>query len=414
MSKYPKAWRVVKPARWPTSPREMSVSLLYEIEDCPHKWALEHADYPDIWDRRGYPSRVNVPGITGTIIHSSVERIMSELVKAGCSSMSDERAVSVMRSLGGYTTIIQSYIDQELKAYKGNPRIELNLDLIRSSLLTSISDIRSKVQLLLGRMNLDGIGVQVPKHTVMNSIKQRGALPYGVHPEVEMYVPGLLWKGRADLVILTDTLCQLVDFKTGGHNDRHEFQMRMYALLWYKDSVLNPISRPVNKLTLSYLHENVDVPVPTGHYLSTFENEILERWNRCLNALEVTPPSPRLDTDKCSFCDVRHLCEKYWNISHEHVPQTGKTDFADLEITLQQPVSQISWNVNVDAGNYTQPDLNALLRIPPNHYLAGCAQPMDRLRILNAGVLWDTTQEQGSPILTLNSVSEIYLLKARS
>ncbi len=415
MSKYPKEYCISRPVRWPLPPSEMSISLLYEIEDCPHKWALERADYPQIWDGRGYPSRVHIPSITGTIVHSSVERIMGELVKAGCSSMRDERVIDVMRSLGGYTTVIRSYIEQATGAYKGNPRMESRIDSIHSSLLASTSEIRSKVQLMVGRMNLDNIGAPTTKHPTANSAKQRGSLPYGIHSEVDMYVPGLHWKGRADLVILTDSLCELIDFKTGEHNERHEFQMRTYALLWYKDQVLNPTSRPANKLTLSYLHESVDVSVPTGHSLGTVEHEILERWNRCLGVLVISPPSPRPDTDKCLFCDVRHLCEKYWNISIGHgcVPQTGKTDLADLEITLMEQFSPMSWNIIVDAGYYSKPGLLASLRIPPNHYLAQCAQPKDRLRILNAGVFLAPIQEQSSPIVTLNSISEVFVMEPR-
>jgi len=414
MSIYPKEWRIVRPVRWPIPPTEMSVSLLYEIEDCPHKWALERADYPQLWGRRGYPSRIHLPGITGTIIHSSVEKIMSELVKAGCSSMRDEQVIDVMRSLGGYTTVIRSYIEQAVEEYKGNPRTEPILDPIHSSLLTSISDIRSKVQFMLGQMNLDKVGAPATKYPAANSVKKRGPLPYGIHPEVDMYVPELQLKGRADLVILTDSFCELVDFKTGEHNDRHEFQMRTYALLWYKDSVLNPTSRTVDKLTLSYLHESVDVSVPAGHSLGTFEHEIIQRWNRCLSAFCISPPSPRPDIHKCKFCDVRHLCEKHWNISIGDgcVPQAGKTDFIDVEITLKQQLSQMSWTVIVDAGNYLRPGIPAVLRIPPNHYLAQCTQPTDRLRILNAGMFLDTVQEQSSPILTLNSVSEAYLIES--
>jgi CRISPR/Cas system-associated exonuclease Cas4 (RecB family) len=338
---------------------------------------------------------------------------MSELVKASCSSMSDEHAVNVMRSLGGYTAVIRSYIEQELEAYKGNPRIEPILDLIHSSLLTSISDIRSKVQLMLGRMNLDGMGVPMPKHPAANSVKQRGPLPYGIHPEVDMYVPGLHWRGRADLLILTDSFCELVDFKTGEHNERHEFQMRTYALLWCKDSVLNPGSRPVDKLTLSYLHESVDVSVPAGHSLGTFEHEIIERTNKCANTLSITPPTPRPDTDKCVYCDVRHLCERYWkiNIGNGLAPEKARNDFTDVEVTLTDQHSLLSWNVIMHAGPYLEPGSSALLRIPMNHYLVQCAQPKSRLRILDTGVFVDFNQEPGTVVFTLNNISEVYFVE---
>ncbi len=414
MPRYPKQWRIVKPITWPASPTEMSVSLLHEIEDCPRKWALEHADYPEIWSRHGYPSRIHLASLIGTLTHSCVERIIGEIAKAGCCSIHDDKAIEVMRSLGGYTTIIRSYMQTVIDSYKGNPRTEWVLDLIGSSLSAYVIDIRSKVQFLLGRMNLDEAGATTYEYPTGNSVvKQHSALSYGVHPEVDLRVPSMHWRGKADLIILTDSICELIDFKTGEYNERHEFQMRVYDLLWYRDSVLNPSSRPANKLTLSYLNESVEVPVPTIESLGTFELEILERTRSFANVLSKSPPRPLPDIEKCVFCDVRHLCEAYWEIKigNDYTPEVVKNYLVDAEVTLTEQHSPLSWNTTVDAGPYLKPGLCALLRIPNGHYLAHSALPKDRLRVLDAGLFLDPLQESSMAILTLNNFSEAYAIK---
>jgi CRISPR/Cas system-associated exonuclease Cas4 (RecB family) len=391
----------------------MSVSLLHEIEECPYKWALQRADYPDVWAGRGYPNRIHVAGVIGTIIHLSVERIVGELVKAGCVSMNDMHAVTVMRSLGGYTAVIQSYIEQELESYKFNPRIEVNLDQIRSSLLTSISDIRSKVQLLLGRMTLYGMKLPMPKQPAAPSSKERRPLSYGIHPEVEIYAPDLHWRGRADLIIFTESLCELVDFKTGEYNKWHEFQMRLYALLWNRDSVLNPTTRSIDKLTLSYLHEDIDVSIPTGNSLEAFEREVKDRTKECTSSLSIIPPRPRPNIGVCSYCDTRHLCEIYWDINNRYVATSEKlsSDFTDVEVTLEEQHGLLSWNVTIEASPYLSPGSSALLRIPANHYLAKLAKQRKRIRILCTGVYTDSIEEPNSIIVTLNKNSEVYFME---
>ena len=59
-------WRVLAPTTWPDPPAEMSVSTNAEIDECPRRWALSAANYPDIWDGRGYPPKLQVAALAGT------------------------------------------------------------------------------------------------------------------------------------------------------------------------------------------------------------------------------------------------------------------------------------------------------------------------------------------------------------
>src|SRR2546430_2535646 len=54
------AQQAVSPSTWPSPPTEMSVSTLRELEACPRRWALSSARYPEIWDRVGYPPKLNI------------------------------------------------------------------------------------------------------------------------------------------------------------------------------------------------------------------------------------------------------------------------------------------------------------------------------------------------------------------
>jgi len=145
---------VVKPSAWASSPTEMSPSLLFELESCPRKWALEHAFYPEVWDGRGYPAKIHMASLIGNIAHSSIEKIIKELAKCYCYSTHDSKTIEVMRSLGGYTNVINSYIQISIDALKDNPRAAWVLDFIQSGLIECKDDIRSKIQFILGRTSL--------------------------------------------------------------------------------------------------------------------------------------------------------------------------------------------------------------------------------------------------------------------
>ena len=414
MSKYPPKWCVVRPDNWPICPTEMSVTTLHEIEDCPLKWALEHTDYPEIWDKHGYPTRIHLSSLLGIVSHLCIERIIRELVKAGCSSIYSDGAVAVMRSLGGYTEIIRSCIDRVIVSFQGNPRAEHAVDSLRSSLQSNASDIRSRVQLLLGRVHLNNEkGTTNGSATGASQVKRQAMLAPAIYPEVKLNARELHWRGRADLLRLYDSSCELIDFKTGDYSEKHEFQMRVYALLWLKDSILNPTSRPIDKLKLCYLQKDVQVPVPSPDSLALLETEISERTQNCIKALSVSPPRPKPNIEKCVFCGVRHLCEEYWQVNVDDRSTIGpiRDRFVDIEVTLIEQHGPLSWNVIVNAGFNLNASLPALLRLPTNHFLTHLAKPLDRLRILNAGVVLDAGQLPAPTILTLNRISEAYSLK---
>ena len=91
-----------------------------------------------------------------------------------------------MRSFGGYTEIIRSCIDRVIISFQENPRAEHAVDSLRSSLQSHASDIRSRVQLLLGRVHLDNEkGTTNEPTTGASHVKQQAILTPAIYPEVE-------------------------------------------------------------------------------------------------------------------------------------------------------------------------------------------------------------------------------------
>src|SRR5262249_34384015 len=159
-----------------------------------------------------------------------------------------------------------------------NPRTASMTDVALRSLRSRIPEMRAEAQILLRRIRLHG---DVGTSGIQSAQKGRSRMPLGpgVYAELELRVPRIGWRGITDLLILSDDSCEIVDFKIGAPDEEHRFQLRVYALLWSRDSELNPTGRLVDKLTLSYSGGDVRIDPPTSADLDALENELVRR--RC-------------------------------------------------------------------------------------------------------------------------------------
>ena len=129
-------------------------------------------------------------------------------------------------------------------------------------LRSRLPEMRGQVQALLRRVHLKVAAIDVSKERVYFQ-PTRSPLNPGVYPEVEVHAPKINWRGKIDLLTISGTSCEVVDFKTGVPNEKHGFQLRVYALLWSRDTELNPKGQAANRLTISYDSGDVAVPAPS-------------------------------------------------------------------------------------------------------------------------------------------------------
>ena len=350
-------WRIVRPTAWPEIPLWMSFSTLIELEVCPRRWALATAEYSNLWNNRGYPSVPQASALEGTIVHLSLQKITGALVENGCSSLADESAILTLRQLGGYTAIIMDSLERVLLPYMENPRTVPALDGIRTRLTARVPEIRTRVQRFLSRIRPLPRAV-VPGETVTHREGEpRHALQQGSYTEVLLQASELEWHGIADMLTLSTTQCEIRDFKTGTPKEEHKVQLWVYALLWARDTVLNPSARLANKLVLSYEMNDVEVPSLPASKLSSFEEEIKKRSAAALAGLKSDTPQAKTNQDNCRYCTVRHLCEDYWHWliqqRTEDAPLTS--EYMDIQIKVQAQHGPTSWlALGVEPHYYTK------------------------------------------------------------
>jgi PD-(D/E)XK nuclease superfamily len=409
MPEIPAIWQVVAPDVWPSAPSSMSFSTLNEMEACPRRWALNAATFSQIWTKRGYPRALQSAALEGSVVHLALERITAALLHENCTSLRDGTAVIALRGLGGFTAVLTGCVNDILSPLLENPRAAATLADTRRDIVAKIPSLRSRVQKLLSRIVFSPGSARPPLSTPSPQI--RSPLTNGSHAEVRINACELSWHGIADLLLLSSEVCEIRDFKTGAKKDSHSLQLRIYALLWFRDSELNPTARSVTRLIVSYDDGDVEIPVPSEMQLELLERELRERTQIAKTAASTIPPNARPGQENCSLCSVRQLCPEYWQwLSTEAAltPIPGG-QFTDLEVIITGRHGPTTWNGRVTSSQVCPTDTKVLLHVPVPRFEI---TPRQLLRIINAHIthIADNSVEGESSqiVATLGRSSEVF------
>ena len=396
-------WIADAPAAWPAAPAEMTVTALREIESCSRRWALSAGHYPDVWNGRGYPPRVQLGALSGTVVHLALEVITRELVRAGCLSLHDPTVLQVLRNLGGYTKVVNDCIDRVLSRLASNPRAQRVIEWAARSLRAQVPELRNRAQTILCRVRLLRTPVRNPES---DTPRVRGPLSMGSFPEIELRAEEIGWKGKADLLVLTSEACEITDFKTGAPDEGHRFQIQVYALLWSRDGELNPGRRRADRLLVAYGGEEIEVAAPTEAELDELEAELLSRRSAAHEAVSHDPPEARPDPQYCRYCAVRQLCGEYWTTETQRrmVQEDKERRFGDVEVTVTGRHGPSSWDARVELSQDFPRGKPAVIRTSGDLEF----RPGDRLRVLDAALTIDDEDQAQPAVFTLSTLSEAY------
>jgi hypothetical protein len=388
---------------WPASPEWLSYSSFRELEACPRRWMLRRASYPQVWERSGYPEMPFVASLLGDVVHQTLQRVLVALVQNRCESAASASAVATLKALGGYTAILTSVLAERLDDLDDNPRLQHRRDAIERTLRERLPEMRERVQATLSRAELTPRGLDGTA-----SGEGRGPLPDGSYAELELRASDLRWAGRADLVTIEGSKVQITDYKTGTAEPHHAEQLRLYALLWARDTERNPTGRLASRLVLSYPSDEGHVPPPGEDELTTLAENLARRKDQVLESLSVRPPPARPDADLCSHCPVRHLCEDYWAFidGAASLPNEAMPAFVDAEGVVTHRNGPRSWMCDVQHPSRLQ-DRKVVIRTPEEVEF----RPGRAIRILSA--IAEEDEDHDLLSLTLTSTSEVFELKDR-
>lgn len=404
-------WKVRLPNEWPHCPEFMSVSLIHEIEQCPRKWALKAANYPEIWNKKGFPPSPHISAVRGQVLHLAGQKIIKALATANCGSVNSPKAISVIKELGGFTKIVQLALKIILSSFEDNPRLKSRFPKLSLDLEAELPEFRRKVQFFFSRLKV-----------VSNFQRKREKMPYssnrfplglGSYPEVDLQAPDINWKGVADLINVEENGVEIVDFKFGEESEKHIFQILTYAILWLNDKDRNPDKKKVDRLNISYPQKERGVPIPNEKEFDDIKFELIKRRTNGIKTLTKIPPKAKPDKDVCPYCDVRQNCNEYWydflmgpTISNE------KTNFYDFQVKIISKHGPMSWDGEVEISDFLQPGTSILIRTNSTEKTINqILERGNKIRLLNTLIAVPSSDDNTSPyIVTLTSASEAFFV----
>jgi len=406
-------WRVLTPPTWPAPPPEMSVSMHAAIDECPRRWALSAAEYPDIWSGRGYPPKLQAAALAGSVVHLALEIITKQLTCAGVPSLNDPSATQVLKELGGYTRVVEDCVERILKRFSDNPRALPLMEHAQRTLRGQVPTLRARVQSMLARLRLPKGASPTPTTSAVKTAgpPTRSPLANGTYPEVEVRAKSIGWRGKIDLLVLGDDACEITDFKTGVPDEHHKFQVRVYALLWSRDADVNPDRRRADRLVLAYEHGDVEVEAPSDADLDQLERHLTAQTAAALVSLSQKPPEAKPHPQQCPSCDVRHLCTEYWTRETQHLMGTALRErhIADATLAITGAHGPSSWDGLIVSGAIAKKGQRVLLRADGRSL---ALLPSQVVRVLSAHVSGTPEDDDSESVLifTLVATSEVFLV----
>jgi hypothetical protein len=251
-----------------------------------------------------------------------------------------------------------------------------------------------------------------------------------VFAEVPLNNPDLGWYGKADLLSVKAATnatagegqaaeCAITDFKTGAQKGDHALQLRIYALLWARDSTLNPTGRHATQLTLIYPTETVAVAPPTTEEeMNALAAELATRTAAARATVAMSPPEARPSDEACEWCDVKHMCEAYWSSMAGEVPSSPEpqSSVCDVEVLISSRRSPGSWMGHIAAvpvlGSSLRVGAQILIRARPGDpHFAGVLSAGRRVRLLSAQQLPASEESNGMVAIALTRSSEVFILE---
>lgn len=377
---------------WPQAPARWSYSSLIEAEQCPRRWALLRASYPQIWNGRGYPRRPSVAALCGVSVHRGVELIIRALVSAGLEGVQDPGAPAMLRSLGGLSSILASVTGSVLDEQRENPRAAHIVTDLRQRLSEEAPTVRAQVQQILSRMELRSN----PPGSSEGGGNRAGQLPVGSYPEQLLEAPDLGFAGVVDLLLVGVDGVTITDYKTGIASADHWDQALIYAVLWLNDDRRNPTKRAVLELRIEHPSERRSI-IPTGAEIARAARELVARTAAARASIDGPSPEARIGEDHCPICPVRHLCDEYWSQQAPvTTPPVVERRPVDLVVQVLERLSDRSATVAQPASK-----VRSVLSAEPEFL-----EPGRSLRML--GVFVDTDPDSGSQIISAGRYSEIF------
>lgn len=406
-------WMVTEPSERTLAPEWMSFHLYKDAQRCPLSVSLQRSHYRQLWDGFGYPTRPSTSAVSGIVIHQAAETILRQFAESGVTSLMQPIAMTVLKELGGFTKVIENALDAFFTSQSNNPRFEQFRNDLSRTLRLKLPHLRATLQALIAG-NVWTFSATKPK--ALKSVKapilqqkaiQRFPLGKGTFVEVDLEDAISKWRGRPDIMSVSEQGCSITDLKSGNASEEHAEQLTVYSMLWLEDSDRNPSRLPVQGLQIVYATGTVAITVPDDEQATTFRRNLVASSDLVRSALNSPDVPANPSRENCRHCSVKLLCEPYWQ-SLSAVGLDG--DYSNNQVTLLEMRGERAWLATVTSSSSLQANEKVIVRA----YQGGKSfwsdlKPGFSVRLTDG--LLSSTEESVIPVINLSMMTEALFLE---
>lgn len=336
--------------QWRRDPEPLSYSALKTLAACARRWAYAYAECapnPYFAPRGRMLTVASLGSIRGNVAHRALQDLLGRYVRHRGPPPDTYEIIEFWEThLGerGLAGLVRATLDVELDAARANPRNRLLLPHLERQSPRLVDEVtrfvQERIPTVLRAAHAGSSSAQTARPAATGS-PARHALGSGSHAEVRVEAAladadgEVRWKGQIDAVCIEPDGVTLVDYKTGLPEDEHREQLEIYALLFARDSVVNPTSLRATRLLLAYQSGATQSwQAPGEAALVDAERALLRRSRALLPMLQADPPVASPSPDVCASCGHRGHCDAYWaRKSLVSMPGDG-VNVVDLEVVV--------------------------------------------------------------------------------
>jgi len=381
-----------KPGNFTGEHRIWSASTLNEIEECPKRFALRRASFPEIWSRTGFPNRISAAQVKGIVVHEVVSMIMNSVQNS--SELAEKSVMSFLKERGGYLELLKIILDKELLSANSNPRADLMVESIKREILADLSELRGQVQYFVKEsINKLPTASSRVENEEINEIPSATFQILPINSEYKIVDSEFPIEGYLDLLLTNEDIDHIIDYKTSKTiHDEYWDQLSLYAWLWYRSAKnLRKGDCRIEVISGANLSESRVIKIED---LPAIQMSVLDRIKNA--ELSITGEiAAKPSADSCRFCPVKVMCNSYWNMNEN---QSTEAKWSDMRIKTMGNLGGNAWSVSIISD-----DTPAMLIVGDRD--DGSIEIGQEFRLLNA---YKNEDEETGVVIRLSQNSEIF------
>ena len=385
-----------KPGNFTGEHRIWSASTLNEVEECPKRFALRRASFPEIWSRAGFPNRISAAQVKGIVVHEVVSMIMNSVQNS--SELAETSVMSFLKERGGYLELLKIVLEKELLSANSNPRAELMVESIKREILSDLSELRGQVQYFVKESinKLPAASSRVENEEINEMASTTFQIP-PINSEYKIVDSEFPIEGYLDLLLTNEVIDHIIDYKTSKTiHDEYWDQLSLYAWLWYRSAKnLRKGDCRIEVISGANLSESRIIKIED---LPTIQMNVLDRIENAEQSI-TGEVAAKPSIDSCKFCAVKVLCNPYWNMNEN---QSTEAKWSDMRIRTIGSLGGNAWSVSI-----LSDDTPAMLIVGDRD--DGSIEIGQELRLLNA---YKNEDEETGAVIRLSQNSEIFRVVA--